>query len=173
MNDKEDGMQALQNILHDLENKTSKKAQKQVDNIRKYFKDQDIEIKPKEEIDNTKRLKTKPLYLNENNFKRDKIIHRDIDEDGNITLFKYPLLILVKLNNPFNNEIINELKKIESLHPQCLAYPQMKYNAVNHGLIMCCEICWYAFKDHNKFCEMMINITRYLGYKMIPEIEIK
>jgi hypothetical protein len=170
MNHKQQGLDLYKSMLADLENKTSKKAQKQKVNLEKFLKDQGEDIgELKKEISTEKKLQDTAenhyVYYQEKDFPQN--LARPIIEDELILSIK-PTLILVKIHDPFNNWILPQLKEQEEIERQCLYYPKLKYKAINHGLMMHCEICLKAFTEHNKFCEVMIYNIRDYGFGLKP-----
>lgn len=166
MSNKDGGMDALNKIIDQLKGKKTQKAKKQLANVKKYMKDEGIKIKEKVEPKVNHR---KPMYLKESML-HSTIRKRDITEDGEVCLIKNPLLVLVKLGKA-NSELTHTiLKELEKENNQCLCYPELRYNAYNHGLILSCELCYNAFTIGNKFCEIMVKTIRLCGYGMTPEI---
>ena len=163
----------LKLIHSDLEGKQTKKAQKQRENIERYLEDngEDLsnikkEIKGKAEektIADSKNKIPPHIYIKEHNFSKNEH-KREIDENGEIKLLKLPLMVFLQLHKPEENYFYEFMEKAQKLQTYCIAYPIFKYSPNRHCLLIQCDICYYAFKTDNLFCEYMVKISRLAGY---------
>ena len=163
----------LKLILSDLEGKQTKKAQKQRENIERYleYNGEDLsnikkEIKGKAEektIADSKNKIPPHVYTKEHNFPKNEH-KREIDENGEIQLTKLPTMVFLQLHKPEENYFYEFMEKAQTLKTHCIAYPIFKYSPNRHCLLIQCDICYYAFKTDNLFCEYMVKISRLAGY---------
>lgn len=168
---KKDANDTLKKLLFQLDEKDTKKAKEQKRKVENYLKDNDISVdeirkeereKKEQEKENHKTI---PFYVyrKEDNFVN-RLEYREIDESGEVILTRKPIMLFIQLKDIEKNYLFNQLKKLEDLKPQCLAYQVFKYKSNRHGLIPSCEICWYAFTQNNEFCERMIKYCRLYSY---------
>jgi len=163
----------LKLILSDLEGKQTKKAQKQRENIERYleYNGEDLsnikkEIKGKAEektIADSKNKIPPHVYTKEHNFPKNEH-KREIDENGEIQLLKLPTMVFLQLHKPEENYFYEFMEKAQKLQTYCIAYPIFKYSPNRHCILIQCDICYYAFKTDNLFCEYMVKISRLAGY---------
>jgi hypothetical protein len=160
-----EGREILAKALEELEKKTSKKARKQAENIRRHIKENKIEsVSGLIPLPTIKQKVKNYIVLLYQDFDLNEKIYRYVnDDDSTINLSKKPMMVVVKnIESKF-------LKEAEQLETHCLVY-DFQYVMSKFHLLLSCNSCYFAFKYNNRFCELMNKAIYECGLGFFPRL---